>query len=88
MPEILEIEKSKNNQVGEIEDDAFSWKVELPDSVKEENGLSNHSYLVLTVHKGKINGELVNPTDETKKEVKRILGKYRETFEEMKRLGD
>ncbi len=87
MQKILNINQSKINPI-EVENDAFSWKVELPDYVKRENNLSKYSYLVLTVYQGKINGELINPTDETKKEVERILGKYGETFEEMKRLGD
>lgn len=87
MPEVLEIEKAKGEAAG-INDDAFSWKVELPESVKKENDLSENSYLVLTVHNGKINGELINPTADVKKEAKRIAGKYLETFEEMKRLGD
>ncbi len=87
MPEVVEIEKARS-EVGEISDDAFSWKVELPESVKKENNLSETAYLVLTVHNGKINGELINPTAEVRKEATRILHKYRETFEEMKRLGD
>lgn len=87
MPEVLDIEQA-GSKAAEIVNDAFSWKVELPNSVKKENNLSEDSYLVLTIHNGKINGELINPTTEIKKEVKRITGKYRETFEEMKRLGD
>lgn len=87
MPEVLGIEKAKS-KTAETASDAFSWKVELPDSVKRENNLSDNSYLVLTVYNGKINGELINPTAEIKREVKRSTGKYRETFEELKRLGD
>lgn len=87
MPEVLEIEKAKSEAAG-INDDPFSWKVELPESVKKENELSENSYLVLTVHNGKISGELINPTADVKREAKRITDKYRETFEGMKRLGD
>ena len=87
MPEVLEIPKEKS-AAAKIVDDAFSWKVELPDAVKRENNLSENSYLVLTVHKGKISGELINVTPELKKEVTRITEKYRKTFEELKRLGD
>lgn len=86
MPEVLDIEKVNINST-EIRNGAFSWKVELPNSVKKENDLSEHSYLVLTIDSGKINGELINPTAENKKEIKRLLGKYRNAFEEMKRLG-
>ena len=86
MPEVLDIRETKN--AAKIADDAFSWKVELPVSVKKENNLSEDSYLVLTVHNGKINGELINVTSEIKSEVNRITGKYRKTFEELKRLGD
>lgn len=86
MPEVLEIEtaKIKKNNI----DDAFSWKVEIPGTVKAENNLSENAYLVLTVFQGKINGELINPTAEIKQEVNRIIGKYGDAFEEMKRLGD
>ncbi|CAN5674977.1 hypothetical protein BH20ACI4_BH20ACI4_19400 [soil metagenome] len=87
MPEVLEIQQSKNT-ASEIADDAFSWKVELPDAVKKENNLSENSYLVLTVHNGKISGELINITPEIKNEAGRITGKYRKAFEELKRLGD
>ena len=87
MPEVLDLEQAKNHS-SDIEADVFSWKVEIPDRVRKENHLSENAYLVLTVHNGKISGELVNPTTEIKNEVKRILGKYNETFEEMKRLGD
>lgn len=87
MPEVLDIQQTKGAAVKSA-DDAFSWKVELPDSVKRENDLSDDSYLVLTVCKGKISGELINVTPEIKSEADRIAAKYRETFEEMKRLGD
>ena len=87
MPEVLDIKQAKSKQ-NPTNDAAFSWKVELPESVKTENNLSENAYLVLTVHDGKINGELINPTAEIKQEVNRIIRKYRETFEELKRLGD
>ena len=86
MPEVLDIREAKISD--EITEDAFSWKVEMPDSVKRENNLSEDSYLVLTVHNGKINGELINVTSEIKREANRITNKYRKTFEEMKRFGD
>lgn len=87
MPKVLELNKPKN-EAAEIADDAFSWKVELPEAVKQENNLSENSYLVLTVYQGKISGELINITPEIKNEVNRIKDKYRKTFEELKRLGD
>jgi len=87
MPEVLELRQSNDTKV-QVNNDAFSWKVELPDSVKKANDLSEHSYLVLTVHNGKVSGELVNVTSELKKESERITNKYRKTFEELKRIGD
>lgn len=87
MPEVLEIIQTKN-EAAKIADDAFSWKVELPEAVKRENKLSENSYLVLTVYQGKISGELINITPEIKNEVNRIKDKYRKTFEELKQLGD
>lgn len=87
MPEVLDIRQVKSAAV-EIADNAYSWKVELPDSVRKENNLSENSYLVLTVYDGKISGELINVTLEIKSEADRITKKYQKTFEELKRLGD
>ena len=86
MPKVIDIEQE--SRTFETINDVFSWKVDIPEEVKKENNLSENSYLVLTVHDGKINGELINPTAEIRKEVDRILGKYAKTFEEMKRIGD
>lgn len=85
MPEVLDLLPTN---AAEAVSDAFSWKVELPSAVKKENNLSANSYLVLTVHDGKVSGELVNVTAEIEKEADRIAGKYRQTFEELKRIGD
>lgn len=79
MPEVLEFEKTKA-QVKDAMESPFSWKVEMPESVQKDNNLSENAYLVLTVHNGKINGELINPTVAIKQEVSRITEKYRETF--------
>lgn len=87
MPEVLELPKTKDINKSDISD-AYSWRVELPSSVKKENGLADDSYLVLTVYNGKVNGELINVTPEIKNEAARIVNKYRKTFEEMKRIGD
>lgn len=87
MPEVLDIQQTKNRH-SETVDDAFSWKVELPETVKKENNLSENSYLVLTVHNGKIDGELIDVTPEIKSEANRITGKYRKAFEELKQFGD
>ncbi len=87
MSQVLEIktDKTKNSKIIE---DAFSWKVEIPENVKIENSLSENAYLVLTVYQGKINGELINPTAEIKREVSRIISKYHDTFKELKSFGD
>jgi hypothetical protein len=87
MPEVLELPRTKDTNKSDISD-AYSWRVELPSSVKKENGLAEDSYLVLTVHDGKVIGELINVTPEIKNEAARIVNKYRKTFEEMKRIGD
>lgn len=87
MPEVLEIPRTKKANQSKVSD-AYSWRVELPLLVKKENGLAEDSYLVLTVHDGKVSGELINVTAEIKNEAARIVNKYRKTFEEMKRIGD
>ena len=87
MPEVLDIQQTKTAAAA-IAEDAFSWKVELPTLVKKENNLSEDSYLVLTVYNGKISGEIINVTPEIRSEAERIAEKYRNSFEELKRLGD
>ena len=87
MPEVLELPRTKD-AIQSAVSDAHSWRVELPESVKKENGLAEDSYLVLTVHNGKVSGELINVTSEIKNEAARIVNKYRKTFEELKRIGD
>ena len=89
MPEVLEIEEIKVERREKQDSKIASWLVEIPPIIIEELDLEEGSRIALTINNGEIKGDILPPMSvETKKEVRRILDKYRETFEEMKRLGD
>ena len=89
MPEVLEIEEIKVERREKQDSKIASWMVEIPPIIIEELDLEEGSRIALTINNGEITGDILPPMSaETKKEVGRILDKYRETFEEMKRLGD
>jgi len=65
------------------------WIIELPDGFAEEIGVEKGSIVVLYGGEGKIEAEIIQPPSQKIKDIsKRISEKYKETFEEMKRLGD
>ena len=66
-----------------------SWIIEIPSDIAKQEGYAEGSKVILTFQNGKIKPKVLPPTSEKiKKEVNRIIGKYSETFEELKRLGD
>lgn len=66
-----------------------SWIVEMPADIAKQEGYAEGSKVVLTFQNGKIIPQILPPTSEkVKTEVDRIIKKYGETFEELKRLGD
>lgn len=89
MPEVLEIEEIEVKRQKKRDSKIASWLVEIPPMIIQELDLEEGSRIALTVNNGEITGDILPPmAAETKKEVRRILDKYRETFEEMKQLGD
>jgi hypothetical protein len=66
-----------------------SWIIEIPSDIAKQEGYAEGSKVILTFQNGNIKPEILPPTtDEIKKEVSRIIGKYDQTFQELKRIGD
>lgn len=66
-----------------------SWIIEMPSDIARQEGYAEGSKVILTFQNGKIQPIILPPTSgNIKKEVSRIIEKYGETFEELKRLGD
>lgn len=65
------------------------WIIELPDEFAESIGVEKNSIGLLGYQDGRIEVEVLPPpSPELEKSVERIFNKYKEAFEEMKRLGD
>ncbi len=72
-----------------IEKTGRGWIIELPDEFAESIGIEKNSLGLLEYKKGKVEIEILPPPSaELEKSVDRILDKYADAFEEMKRLGD
>jgi hypothetical protein len=57
--------------------------------MSQQAGVAENSLIVLHLAQGKISAEILPPaTPEMKTSVRQISEKFREAFEEMKRLGD
>lgn len=66
-----------------------SWILELPFEIASKEGYVEGSKVILTFRGGNIETQVLPPaSEETRKEVSRIAGKYDEAFKELKRLGD
>lgn len=77
-----------NNQTI-IQKSERGWIIELPDDFTEEIGVNKKSIGLLNYKDGKIEVEILPPaSEELEKSVDRILEKYNDAFEEMKRIGD
>ena len=66
-----------------------SWVIEIPDEMAQAMGVSPGSLAVLHAGQGAIEVEVLPPpSPELDESVRRIYDKYKDAFEEMKRLGD
>ncbi len=67
----------------------LSWAVELPPEMAEVLGVPEGSLIVLHAKDGSVETEILPlPSPEFAERVQYILEKNKETFEELKRLGD
>ncbi|MGE3438782.1 MAG: hypothetical protein AB7O81_24350 [Blastocatellales bacterium] len=65
------------------------WIIEIPDEIATAMGAPNGSLGLLFVRDGKIEVEILPPPSPGLDEsVSRIHAKFKDAFEEMKRLGD
>jgi hypothetical protein len=67
----------------------LGWVVEIPPEIARALGVAEGSLAVLHPQDGSLEIEILPPpSPEIKESVRRISEKYKETFEELKRLGD
>ncbi len=72
-----------------IEKSDKGWIIEFPDEFAETIGVEKKSIGLLGYKNGKVEVEVLPPpSPELEKSVDRIFDKYKDAFEEMKRLGD
>ncbi len=65
------------------------WVVDVPPEMAQAMGVDEGSLVVLHTKEGTVEVEVLPPPPpDLKSSVRRIHGKYKEAFEEMKRLGD
>jgi hypothetical protein len=89
MPEVLEIEQVRTEEIENAKPKWDSWTVEIPQEIIEAQGLAEGSLAHFTVKNGKIEGEIIPPLSGKLKEVaEKILKKRRRLYEELKRIGD
>lgn len=67
----------------------LGWVIEIPAEMAQTMSVAEGSLIVLYPKEGNVEVEILPPpSPEHKESVRRIHEKYRETFEELKRLGD
>jgi len=67
----------------------FGWVIVMTPLMSRQAGVADNSLIVLHLAEGKVSAEILPPaTAEMKESVRQISEKFREAFEEMKRLGD
>ncbi|HXG66856.1 MAG TPA: hypothetical protein VNO70_17270 [Blastocatellia bacterium] len=67
----------------------LGWVIEVPPEMAAAIGVAEGSLAVLHAKAGAIEVEILPPpSPELKQSVRRIYEKYKDAFEEMKRLGD
>jgi hypothetical protein len=65
------------------------WIVELPEEFTQTLGIEKGSIAVLYANEGKIETDLIPPSSQRLRDIsRRVADKYRDAFEEIKRLGD
>lgn len=66
-----------------------SWAATMPPEMAKRAGVADGSIVVLHLKDGVITTEILPPISEaTKQRVRESISKFKEAFDEMKRLGD
>ena len=66
----------------------LEWAVEMPDEIAEVVGVPKGSLVLLHAQQGKLTVEIMPAKPEMVAAAQRIYEKYKEDFEELKRIGD
>jgi hypothetical protein len=67
----------------------LGWVVDVPDEIAQALGVAQGSIAILHPNKGRLEVEVLPPpSEELVKSVRRISKRFKEAFDEMKRLGD
>ncbi|MEK6286353.1 MAG: hypothetical protein AABO57_11480 [Acidobacteriota bacterium] len=67
----------------------LGWVVDVPDEIAQALGVAEGSIALLHANEGRLEVEILPPPSaELVNSVRRINEKYKDAFEEMKRLGD
>lgn len=67
----------------------LGWLIEIPQEMAAAMGVAEGSFVVLHPKEGSVEVEILPPASpELKESVRQICEEFRETFEELKRLGD
>jgi hypothetical protein len=65
------------------------WAATMPTEMAQQAGVRENSLLVVHLKDGAISTEILPPiTEETKQRVRESITKFKDAFDEMKRLGD
>jgi len=65
------------------------WVIVMTPEMSRQAGVAENSLIVLHLSEGHVSAEILPPTTpEMKESVRQISEKFREAFEELKRLGD
>jgi hypothetical protein len=65
------------------------WVINMTPEMSRQAGVADNSLIIIHLEAGKVAAEILPPaTPEMKEDVRRVSEKFREAFEEMKRLGD
>ena len=65
------------------------WVIDIPSEFAQELGVAKGSIALLHARQGQIEVEILPPpSPELEASVQRVFTKYKNAFEEMKRLGD
>jgi hypothetical protein len=67
----------------------LGWAATMPPEMAEQAGVQEDSLLVVYFKDGAISTEILPPiTEETRQRVRESIDKFKDAFDEMKRLGD
>ena len=67
----------------------LGWVVDVPNEIAQALGVANGSIALLHANEGRLEIEILPPPSaELVESVRRLNEKYKDAFEEMKRLGD